>query len=97
MNSRLLTLIIGVAVVIGGSAWWYISQQKPASSSINQTSSQEGQSVSPSTNSVQLPAQTVGKDAGKGNIVFLLSAVNLDGVGADYKDNLIATYKLHME
>lgn len=31
----------------------------------------------------------------KGNVVFLLSGVNLAGVDASYKDKLITTYKLH--
>ena len=31
----------------------------------------------------------------KGNVVFLLSGVNLDGVDASYKDKLVASYKLH--
>lgn len=33
----------------------------------------------------------------KGNVVFLLSGVNLDGVKQDYKDKLAASYKLHFE
>ena len=33
----------------------------------------------------------------KGSTVFLLSGVNLDGVTSDYKDKLLASYKLHFE
>lgn len=32
-----------------------------------------------------------------GNVVFLLSGVNIDGIGADYKDKLLASYKLKFE
>lgn len=31
----------------------------------------------------------------KGNVVFLLSGVNIDGIGTNYKDNLKASYLLH--
>jgi hypothetical protein len=31
----------------------------------------------------------------KGNIVMLVSATNLDGVGLDYRENIIKSYKLH--
>ncbi len=32
----------------------------------------------------------------KGNVVLLLSATNLDGVGSTYRDNLLKTYRLHL-
>lgn len=33
----------------------------------------------------------------KDNVVFLLSGVNISGIGADYKEKLVASYKLHFE
>lgn len=33
----------------------------------------------------------------KGAVVFLLSAVNLDGVDSTFKDKLVSSYKLHYE
>ena len=33
----------------------------------------------------------------KGNVVFLLSGVNLNGVDTSYKDKLLASYRLHFQ
>lgn len=33
----------------------------------------------------------------KGNVIFLLSGVNLDGVDDSYKDKLVASYRLHFQ
>ncbi len=51
-----------------------------------------------------LPAKQVGNPknpteqlyARKGNVVILLSATNLSGVGTDYRDKILQSYKLHL-
>ncbi len=51
-----------------------------------------------------LPARQVGNPknpteqlyARKGNVVILLSATNLSGVGTDYRDKILQSYKLHL-